>query len=533
MKRFLAVLAMVLFAGATCATERAMKRAAETFDPAKRVALVIGVGDYDKQPLANPVRDATAMAAMLKELGFEVVVETNPDRTKILAKLDEFQGRLRGAGVGLFYFAGHGIQMDGENFLLPRKADMESEIQVKHNTIRLAGVLDTFDKAGTPTRIVILDACRNNPFQRTRGGSGGLAVTQAAGGTLIAYSTSPGRVAKDGDPGGNGVYTKHLLKALRVPGLRVEDVFRQTRAGVAQETEGAQVPWENTSLTEAVVLRAGPAPERAPVVAAATPDGTRTRGFAPPSRPAPLVPGVTFRDCDRCPEMVVIPAGRFRMGSPEGEAGRQGNEGPVREIAIERPLAVGRLEVTFEEWEACLLEGGCDHWPKDHKWGRGKRPVIDVSWEDANRYVVWLSRRAGKPYRLLSEAEWEFAARAGTAGARYWGEALDAGKARCADCANRDLGEGTAAGGSYGENPWKLADMLGNVWEWTADCYNPGLSALAPDGSAANTGDCANRTMRGGSWLTSAKGVRAATRAYLPVVRRAHNVGFRVASPVE
>jgi formylglycine-generating enzyme required for sulfatase activity len=536
MIRLLAMAALLLASALAVAADRAVQRVAEKLDPSRKVALVIGNGAYRTQPLANPVLDATAMAKVLKDLGFDVVSLTDADRTRSVRGLADFKRRLRGAGVGLFYFAGHGIQMDGQNYLLPADTDMQNEDQVKYNTLRLDDVLDTLAQAGTPVKIVILDACRNNPFQRTRGATGGLAaVTQSPEGTLIAYSTAPGRVAKDGNPGENGLYTRHLLEAMKEPGRPIEDVFKLTRARVAEASRGQQVPWESTSLTGDLVLREGPRPVAAPgtvVASAEGADGGRTRGLGKPQRPASPAPGVVFRDCERCPEVVVVPPGRYRMGSPGGERGRQGNEGPAREVSIERPVAVGRFEVTFEEWEACLLDGGCDRWPDDRGWGRGKRPVIDVNWDDANRYVAWLSRKTGKAYRLLSEAEWEYAARAGTASARPWGEELAEGKARCADC-GKPAAPGTAAAGSHGENPWKLADMLGNVWEWTADCYNPALSAVPADGSAATSGDCAQRSMRGGSWLTSAKGVRAATRAYFPASRRAPNIGFRVATTVD
>ena len=540
MRLFCALLAAWLAAGTVFAADRGVVAVAEQRDANRKVALVIGNGAYRGQPLPNPALDAEAMAKALRELGFDVVSITDADRTRSVRALSEFRGRLKGAGVALFYFAGHGVQMDGQNYLLPVDTDMGSEDQVKYNTVRLEDVMETLAQAATPVKIVILDACRNNPFQRTRGAAGGLAaISQAPEGTLIAYSTSPGRVAKDGNPGENGLYTQHLLAALREPGRGIEDVFKITRARVAAASKGQQIPWESTSLTGELVLRAGAKSATGTTVALA--EETRTRGLVPEAatrtarseaRPERPEPGTSFRDCERCPELVVVPPGRFRMGSPEAERGRQANEGPVRDMEVVRTLAIGRFEVSFEEWEACLLDGGCDRWPDDRGFGRGKRPVIDVSWDDAMRYAAWLSRKTGKPYRLLSEAEWEYAARAGSSTARPWGEALEAGKARCADCGKAE-GEGTAPAGAHGVNAWKLGDMLGNVWEWTADCYVPSLEKLPAEAAPATEGDCARRVMRGGSWLTSAKGVRSATRAPYPAGRRAANVGFRVATMVD
>jgi len=527
-KRLVMLLVLAATAAAAAAAapgaERAVVRAVQKPDPQRRLALVIGNAAYPKQPLANPRLDAEAVASSLRGLGFEVVPLTDAGRIAMVRALEQFKQKLGGAGVGLVYFAGHGIQMDGQNYLIPVDADMENEDQIKFNTIRLDDVLDTLAQAGPPLKIVVLDACRNNPFQRTRGGSSGLAaVTQAPEGMLIAYSTAPGRVAQDGAPGENGLYTKHLLAALQEPGRSIEQVFKLTRARVAEASRGRQIPWESTSLTGELVLKPGPARSEKQEVAA-------FRSLKTGSRPARLDAGAAFRDCERCPEMVVLPAGAFRMGSPEAEPGRQPNEGPAREVRLPRAFAVGRFEVTFAEWEACLLDGGCDRWPDDRGFGRGRRPVIDVSWEDATRYAAWLSKHTGRTYRLLSEAEWEYAARAGSDAARPWGAGLGERQARCADCGRAEAA-GTAPAGSYPRNKWDLADMLGNVWEWTADCYNPTLAGA--DAAARDTGDCAQRMLRGGSWLTAAKGVRAAARSQYPATRRAANVGFRVATSID
>jgi len=500
--------------------ERGLQRAAVTTDASRKVALVIGNAAYGRDALANPVIDAKSMAAALKALGFDVVTITDAGRTQMVRALEEFRRRLTGSGVGLFYFAGHGVQMEGRNYLLPVDVDMGSEDQVKYNTIRLDDVMDTLEGGAPAVKIVILDACRNNPFERGRGGSGGLAaVANAPQGTLIAFATSPGRVALDGRPGDNGLYTRHLLDALSAPGLSIVEVFMATRAAVMRASNGRQLPWETTSLVGApLVLKPGaPAGGAGPVVARAeTAVASAVRGFERKGRPQSLAPGARFRDCERCPEMVVVPGGLFEMGSPPGERDRRANEGPQRKVTIARPFAVGRFEVTFEEWEACLLDGGCDRWPADQGWGRGKRPVIDVSWEDAIRYVAWLSKRSGHAYRLLSEAEWEYVARAGSAPA---------------------AGERTlpVTDSSLRPNQLGLAGVLGNVWEWVADCSNPDYGgADAPsDGRARETGNCALRGLRGGSFLTAPRGLRPAARSFYPAGRRDINIGLRVASAIE
>ncbi|MBM3540084.1 MAG: formylglycine-generating enzyme family protein, partial [Alphaproteobacteria bacterium] len=206
-------------------------------------------------------------------------------------------------------------------------------------------------------------------------------------------------------------------------------------------------------------------------------------------------PGSSFRDCAECPEMVVVPAGSFTMGSPAGEAGRDADEGPQRVVTIARAFAVGKFEVTFDQWDACTAGGGCDRYrPGDVGWGRGSRPVINVSWTDAKAYVEWLGRKAGKSYRLLSEAEWEYAARAGTTTAWSCGSSES-----CLAAAGWHYGNSggrTQAVGTKSANAFGLHDMHGNVWEWVEDCWHDSYAGAPSDGSAWTTGgDCGRRVL--------------------------------------
>ena len=261
-------------------------------------------------------------------------------------------------------------------------------------------------------------------------------------------------------------------------------------------------------------------------------------------------PRRVFRDCGICPQMVVVPAGTFVMGSPEWEVGRDNDESPQHTVTIGAPFAVGVYEVTFAEWDSCVEAGGCSSRAADDVgYGRGRRPVISVSWDHAQEYVTWLRRETGKPYRLLSEAEWEYVARAGTETARYWGTS-ESEQCRHANGYDRDghaefaLGResvqcsdgsrSTAEVGSYSENGFGIHDVLGNTWEWTQDCWHPSYSGAPGDGSAWETGECSTRVLRGGSWSDRPRALRSASRyRFSGGIRLSSWAGFRVAQSFE
>lgn len=224
------------------------------------IALVIGNSDYERMPLKNPVNDARDMTAMLKKMGFKVLFEENATQRKMESAIREFGKMLRNEKIGLFYYAGHGMQIQGRNYLLPVDANINYETDVKYEAVHAGRVLDAMYNAGNELNIVILDACRDNPFARSfRSAERGLARMDAPTGTLIAYATSPGNVASDGT-GKNGIYTKHLLKNIPIRGLTVEQVFKRVRVGVIKDTSNRQVPWESSSLTGDFQFNPGAAP---------------------------------------------------------------------------------------------------------------------------------------------------------------------------------------------------------------------------------------------------------------------------------
>ncbi len=250
-----------------------------------------------------------------------------------------------------------------------------------------------------------------------------------------------------------------------------------------------------------------------------------------------LKPGDSFKECDHCPEMIVVPPGRFTMGSPEDQG--RSDEHPTHDVAITKPFAVAKFELTFDEWDACATQSDCVQHVSDNGWGRGRQPVINVGWDDAQIYVKWLSRITGKDYRLLSEAEYEYAARAGTRTAYPWGDDIKLSgqaMANCSGCGSQWDYRQKAPVGSFAPSRFGLYDMVGNVWEWTEDCHHVGYQGApvgyqgAPaDGSAWTSGDCNVRVFRGGSWRNAADYVRSASRGKNPVSSRFIVAGFRAA----
>ena len=244
--------------------------------------------------------------------------------------------------------------------------------------------------------------------------------------------------------------------------------------------------------------------------------------FAASAADAPK-PLAAFRDCPECPEMVWLPSGTFIMGSTA-----QKEEMPAHRVTFPKPFAIGKYEVTFDEWDACLKAGGCTHNPDDHKWGRGRRPAINVTHDQAKGFAAWLATRTGATYRLPSEAEWEYAARAGTTTEYFWGDEAGQNRANCRDCESEWSKLGSGPVGSFPANPWGLHDLHGNVWEWNEDCWNPSYAGAPADGAARLTGNCGRRVMRGGSWYYFSRNSRSAWRFSNDPRVPSYGIGFRV-----
>jgi formylglycine-generating enzyme required for sulfatase activity len=238
-------------------------------------------------------------------------------------------------------------------------------------------------------------------------------------------------------------------------------------------------------------------------------------------------PGEVLLDCPDCGELVVVPAGDTDIGSNDTPY-----EKPVHKITIAKPFAIGRREVTFAEWDLCVAAGGCKHQPDDRGWGRGTQPVLDVSWDDAQAYLTWLSQKTGKRYRLPSEAEWEYSARAGTVATFWWGRAVGERNANCEDCGGTPARK-AMPGGSFRPNGFGLYDTAGNVAEWVEDCWNDTYRNAPKDGTAWTQGQCRQRVLRGGSFASRANAIRSAARFRYDRDVRYYANGFRVARDLQ
>ena len=586
-----------------------------------RIALLIGNGDYQIGRLSNPVNDVRDMAKLLRELGFEVIAKENLGRIVMGEVIRDFGQRLQDGGVGLFYFAGHGMQVNGHNYLIPVDANIQTEDEVSFQGVDVGQVLAKMQSAKNRLNIVVLDACRNNPYARSfRSTVSGLAKMDAPVGTLVAYATSPGRTAADGS-GRNGTYTSHLLQYMKQPKLEIGHLFRQVRREVRRSTNNKQTPWEASSLVgefyfvpdlkkgggdvSHLTVQAEPAdaqvrimninPKYSPGMALEPGDYhfvINAEGYQTLDQWRELKPGEqalrfqliakrqvatiqsfrdTLKDGSQGPEMVVIPAGTFFMGDIQG--GGDKAEKPVHQVSIEG-FAIAKTEVTVAEFRryvkatAYLTDAeinvgdnpGCNIYSiTKNQWqsAKGKNwqdpgfkqsenhPVVCVSWNDAQRYIAWLKAETGKHYRLASEAEWEYVARAGSedkysfgnhadkscqygnAADRRFKEEYMQGQWSIVDC--RDDYVHTAPVASFKANAFGLYDMHGNVWEWVQDCWNKSYEGAPKNGRVWVSGDCGLRVLRGGDWKAGPKFVRSAPRNGRPRDYRSFSVGFRLA----
>ncbi|TET86837.1 MAG: hypothetical protein E3J46_07280, partial [Desulfobacteraceae bacterium] len=409
----------------------------------QKTALVIGNGAYSSSPLRNPVNDASDIAYALKKLGFKVLLKTDANQRTMKKFIRTFGKELRNGGVGLFYYAGHAMQVHGTNYLIPIGAKIESESDVEYEAIDAGRVLGKMEDAGNGLNIIILDACRDNPFARSfRTSEKGLARMDAPTGSILAYATAPGSIAADG-AGRNGLYTSKLLKHMTTPGLEIEKVFKKVRIDVLRSSQKKQVPWESSSLIgefyfnpkrgiavmgstqkidtgltaeqeglekkrkelariEAVIEERGRVEAERKKI-----EAKMTKLLAMSKRPPkPKSKKITN---SLGMEFVSIKPGSFMMGSPSSEPGHQGYE-RQHKVTLTKGFYMQTTEVTQGQWKAVMGNN-----PSKFKNCGDDCPVEKVSWNDAQGFIRKLNQKEGSDkYRLPTEAEWEYATRAGS-----------------------------------------------------------------------------------------------------------------------
>ena len=462
----------------------------------RRLALVIGNAEYEGKgnTLRTPVNDANDVAIKLKALGFDVTTVLNASVLEMDDAIDAFGQKAKNYDVALFYYSGHGLQSKGENYLVPVDAELTTEASIRARCSSVNYLLDLLDESGCPMKVVCLDACRNNPFERSRGFSKGLSGIDASKGTLISFATAKGKTADDGDER-NSPYTTAFLNALDQPNLLILDFFNTISNQVERLTHEAQIPWTNYSSLK------GDFCFNKQVM-------TDSKLIEDNSFITIIVNDVSF-------EMVLVNSGSFLMGGNNSDA--NANEKPTHNVTVSA-FYIGETEVTQSLWNAVM-----DNNPSLFK---GENlPVESVSWNDCQVFIEKLNRITGKQFRLPTEAEWEFAARGGNKGK---GTLYSGGK-NIEDIAwySGNSNKKTHPVKTKLPNELGIYDMSGNVWEWCSDWfgYYNNNSQVNPQGSDMGT----YRIVRGGSWFGYPTNCRVSCRDICnPDNNSYSNGGFRL-----
>ena len=500
----------------------------------KRVALLIGNASYTVGRLTNPPNDVREMQTALEAVGFNVQIVLNANQNQMKRAVRDFGAQAQGVDVAFLYYCGHATQARGENYLIPVQATIDKEADYEVEAVAANTIMAQIVGARPKAAIVVLDACRDNPLAATtRSTSKGLGRMDAPTGTMIAFATAPNTTASD-----NGLYAQTLARHIRTPGLELLDVFRRTSAEVRRASNNVQDPRiSEVSINDNLYLagQGAAAPTRPVQIASVVPEPVRTAPVAQPApqlaqpvqapapQPAPptaqvLRPGSVIKDCADCPELVVIPAGRFMMGSNDGKA----DEKPTHFVQIEQ-FAIGKTEVTQAQWQAVMGSN-----PSRFTNCGPTCPVEQVSWNDVQQFIQKLNAKTSQSYRLPSEAEWEYAVRAGSQSKYSFGDSE--GQLGQHAWYFSNTGNSTKPVAGKQANAFGLHDMHGNVWEWVEDCWHDNYNGAPTDGSAWTT-NCTNnrRVRRGGSWSSGPAVLRSANRSWFAPELRDVDAGFRLA----
>ena len=512
--------------------------APQNFSAPQKFALVIGNSVYNGiSPLRNPVNDANDMETALRNLGFTVQKVLNGSLEQMEEAVENLGRRLGGSSgaYGFFFYAGHGVQANGDNFLIPVDASaIRNESQLRTRAVSLDSVLTTLSNAGNALNMVVLDACRDNPFGWGRSGARGLSpVAGAPSGTIVMYAAGAGQQAADGE-GRNGLFTSQLLTSLRTPGLSVYEIFDATMGQVRTITNGNQNPELSLRVSGAhnIYLGTRPAAAVQPVVTPqpSAPTVTPTPTPAAIVQPVPAAVPAGF---------VHIQGGTFTRGSPANEAGRYIYE-TQRQVTVSS-FMMNRYEITQREYQEVMgtnpsrFTGDLNHPVEQVSWfdaveycnrrsqREGLTPAYTISGSGDNRTVTWNRNTNG--YRLPTEAEWEYACTAGTTTAYNTGANISNNTGWYRD----NSGGTTRPVGQLPANAWGLYDMHGNVREWCWDWFGEYPAGAQSDPTGASSGSY--RVLRGGGWNALVVEVRSAGRGYGTPTNRYSYYGFRVVRP--
>ena len=485
----------------------------------ERVALVIGNAAYPQQDvLTNPVHDAKAVAKVLQQLHFDVTLVTDANGEQMQDAIESFGEKLRKDKEAVFYYSGHGVQYNGDNYLIP--VDAMSRILVPKHLPTFCRTLDYVVQLmvgkGSDMNIVMVDACRNNPFKslfKDIGAEKGLAsLSRKADGTLISYATAPGEKALNGT-GGNSPYAKRLVELMMKPNMSVEMMFKELRSKVKSDTDGEQTPWMEASLGGEFYFNPVQINDNPTLLSANSAVSASALGGSG------MLEG----------KFVQIRSGEFTMGSPAGEVGHQNDE-TQHQVKVS-DFYMSKYELTVGEFRK-FVEATRYSADSRSLIGQENHPVVYVSWNDAVAYCEWLSKTTGKRYRLPTEAEWEYACRAGTTTSFNTGINLTTEQANYDG--NFPYG-GNAKGlyrqktvpvDSFAPNAFGLYNMHGNVWEWCSDWYGTYPSGTGENPVGPSSGSL--RVLRGGSWTYDAESCRSADRYWDAPGGRGGGVGFRL-----
>ncbi len=498
-----------------------------------RYALLIANQNYPKVEqdvnifgkLETAVNEMQGLAKVLRSYGFNVTEVADADSETMSKAINQFISSLQAGDVGLLYYAGHGVQVDMQNYLIPVDKKFADAIDVKHGAYLAQSAIEKLSRSNAQVKLVFLDSCRNHlPVKdKSRGFSERGFAKMDAKGVVISYAAGLGEIAND-----EITYTSQLIKAIQAHANQpIEVVLSEAQELTAQATGDRQTPWYEKGMVGKFCFgtcgRKSTSDDELERLREEN-ERLRNANLLPPEKVTPSSKsGQSFRDTLKDgslgPEFVQIPGGTFQMGSNDGSS----DEKPVHTVTV-KSFAMGRYEVTFEEYDKFCEATGRSK-PDDEGWGRGKRPVINVNWNDAKAYVKWLSKQTGKDYRLPSEAQWEYACRAGSAGKYSFGD--DAKQLGNYGWYSSNSENKTHPVGEKQANKFGLYDMHGNVWEWLEDKWHNSYTGAPSDGSAWISSDSNFHLLRGSSWYFDDSLLRCALRYKIDSTGSSHYWGFR------